>query len=314
MKQKKVLTIIVTYNAMAWAEKCLMSLRSSSVPTDVIVIDNKSTDDTVHYIKNNFPEVKLVESDKNLGFGKANNIGLDYGIEKEVDYFFLLNQDAWVFDDTLEKLIQNFDKNPQYGIISPVQLSANLEVETIFKSYISRYKALLESYNEKKIYKEDVHEVDFCNAAMWLISKKCIKSTGGFSPVFYHYGEDADYVNRVVYHGFKVGVSGNAFGIHDRKLKSQKTVREFNKLKKHPGPWPLKYYIILSNINYSAVKSLALAMLLFLKSIVKHTLQANWFSFKYDFIVIAEVIRKIPYVLSIREIVKKKEYSFLKKE
>jgi N-acetylglucosaminyl-diphospho-decaprenol L-rhamnosyltransferase len=69
--------IIVTYNAMKWAERCFTSLRTSSVPVKSIVIDNGSVDGTQDYIKNNFPEVDFTQSQTNLGFGKANNIGID---------------------------------------------------------------------------------------------------------------------------------------------------------------------------------------------------------------------------------------------
>ena len=71
----KVLTIIVTYNGMKWLDRCLGSLRTSSVPSDVLVVDNGSTDGSPAYIQENFPEVMLHCTGENLGFGKANKIG-----------------------------------------------------------------------------------------------------------------------------------------------------------------------------------------------------------------------------------------------
>ena len=59
-----------------WIEKCFSSIRNSSVPVKIIAIDNKSSDNSVEYIQENFPETILLESEKNLGFGGANNIGL----------------------------------------------------------------------------------------------------------------------------------------------------------------------------------------------------------------------------------------------
>jgi len=75
--------IIVTYNAMRWAERCFTSLRQSSVPVTCIVIDNGSTDGTQEYIKAHFPEVDFIQSPDNAGFGKANNIGIEKLIRKE---------------------------------------------------------------------------------------------------------------------------------------------------------------------------------------------------------------------------------------
>ena len=77
----RILTIVVTYNGMRWADRCFGSLSMSGVPTDVIAIDNGSTDGTPEYISENFPQVKIVATGENYGFGRANNIGLRYALE-----------------------------------------------------------------------------------------------------------------------------------------------------------------------------------------------------------------------------------------
>ena len=101
MMPVRILTIVVTYNGLKWMDSCLESLRRSECPTDVMLIDNCSTDGTPDYVKEHFPEVNLVQSDANLGFGQANNVGLKYALEHCYDYVYLLNQDAWVMPDTL---------------------------------------------------------------------------------------------------------------------------------------------------------------------------------------------------------------------
>ncbi|MDY3530096.1 glycosyltransferase family 2 protein [Riemerella anatipestifer] len=307
----KVVTIIVTYNGMRWLDKCLSSIRNSKYPTDVIVIDNGSTDETISFIKTHFPEVYLIESKENLGFGKANNLGISLGLKQDADFFLLLNQDAYLFPETIGNLIDNFKKYPEYGLISPIQLSKELEVETIFKSYLSKYPDLIKKYVPTVEYQNRVLPTDFTNAALWMLSKRCITKIGGFSPLFYHYGEDVDYVNRVGYHGFKNGVSCNSFGIHDREVKPRLKVSEYNKKKKHPGPWPLRYYITLVNPNYSIFKAISNSLYLFGYSLLKHLLKGNFFSVKYDFIVIKEVLFKLRNVLKIRKIVKNNNSPFL---
>lgn len=308
----KITVIVVTYNGMKWIDACFGSLQKSLVPIDVIVIDNLSTDDTVTYIKTHFPAIKIIESTSNLGFGKANNLGISLAFNNGSDYFFLLNQDAWIFPDTIGNLVLNFKAVPKYGIISSIQLQKNLEVEYIFKSYINKYPILSEKYNPEKIYANKVLEIPFTNAAMWMISRENILKVGGFSPLFYHYGEDVDYLHRAKYHGFKTGVSMNSFGIHDRTVKPRKSVKEFNQKKQHPGPWPLRYYMILSNINYSFPMTLLMALRLFLVSLIKHAIKFNWFSVKYDFIVIKDVLFKLPLITSLRKETKISKTSFLK--
>lgn len=310
---EKVTTIIVTYNGIKWIEKCISSLINSIYPTDIIIIDNNSTDETISFIRNHFPNIKIIESKDNLGFGKANNIGISLGIKDNSDFFFLLNQDAYVLPDTIGKLIDNFKKHPEYGIISPIQLKNNVEVENLFSSYLKKHPQLQKNYNPNNAYENKVLSIDFTNAALWMISKKCIETVGGFSPLFYHYGEDVDYINRIIFHHFKNGVSCNAFGIHDREIKPRLSVTEYNKKKKHPGPWPLKYYIILVNPNNSFIISLFKATKLFFYSLLKHLLRGNFFSVRYDFIVIKEVLKKIPLIKEIRkEILSYHKFLFLK--
>ncbi|MDE7397344.1 MAG: glycosyltransferase, partial [Muribaculum sp.] len=95
----KILSIIVTYNGMRWIDRCIKSVLDSSISTDIYVIDNFSTDNTVEHIKKMYHRVMVYETNENLGFGKANNIGLKYALDNSYDYVYLLNQDAWIEQD-----------------------------------------------------------------------------------------------------------------------------------------------------------------------------------------------------------------------
>lgn len=106
--------IIVTYNGEKWIDKCLSSVYKSTIPLTTIVIDNKSSDNTVQYIKTNFPMVILFEYQNNLGFGKANNIGIEYALKNNADYIYLLNQDAWVDPNTFRKYKRNSEIESQF--------------------------------------------------------------------------------------------------------------------------------------------------------------------------------------------------------
>ena len=98
-------TIIVTYNGMRWVDACFGSLRGSTVPLHTVVVDNGSTDGTPQRIAERFPEVHLIRSDENLGFGRGNNAGIRYALGQGATHFFLLNQDAWIYPDTVERLL-----------------------------------------------------------------------------------------------------------------------------------------------------------------------------------------------------------------
>jgi len=218
--RNKLLVIVVTYNAMQWADKCFSSLRESSVPCDIMAIDNCSTDGTQNYIRNYFPEIELIENKENLGFGKANNIGLQRVLDKNYDYGYLLNQDAWVMPDTFKILINVSENHPEYGILSPMQLQADgNHFENKFGNYVLPKRQtfaphLLEDLFFKRAI--DVYETSFVMAAHWLMTYQCIAIVGGFSPTFPHYGEDDNYLNRTNYWKFKIGIVPSSIAIHDR--------------------------------------------------------------------------------------------------
>lgn len=219
MKDKRVGVVIVTFNGMKWIEKCLASLMNSAIPLSIIVIDNNSTDDTVSFIKNNFKNVLLFEQTKNLGFGKANNLGISYALRQNADFVFLLNQDAWIEQDTIENLIAAYQKEQQYGIVSPMHLNGKGDaLDYKFSLYInpSRCKNIYSDIYLKNI-KTTIYEADFVNAAAWLISRECIEKVGGFNPSFFHYGEDDNYIQRIKFHSFKLGILPNSAIFHDRE-------------------------------------------------------------------------------------------------
>ncbi len=212
----KVYPIIVTFNGLKWIDKCLGSLLGSTIPLHTIVIDNASTDGTPDYIATNYPGVELIRSAENLGFGKGNNIGMQKALDEGADYVFLLNQDAWVEPDTIENLVMVHQRHQEYGILSPVHLNAdNQTLEYIFSEFAG-------SANTPGFYTDlyagkvkEVYTTQFVNAAAWLISGDCLMRIGGFNPIFPHYGEDNEYVNRARYHGFKTGIVPEARIVHD---------------------------------------------------------------------------------------------------
>ena len=202
-----------------WIEKCFSSIRNSSVPVKIIAIDNKSSDNSVEYIQENFPETILLESEKNLGFGGANNIGLKKALDLGGEFFFLLNQDAWVEENTIELLVKNSHKNTKYGILSPLHLNGKgTALDEQFSKYIAPdfCKNLYSDFALNKI-ENKIYESGFICAAAWLLTKDCLKKVGGFSPTFFHYAEDENYVQRLLYKNLKIGVLPTAKIYHDRE-------------------------------------------------------------------------------------------------
>jgi GT2 family glycosyltransferase len=240
--KKKIAVVIVTFNGENWIKKNLSSLLNSNYPIDIIIVDNASTDETINIIKE-FSAIELIQNKSNLGFGKANNIGIDIAIKKGADAIFLLNQDTWIFENTISNLAEVLFENSNFGIVSPMHYSADeTTLDENFNTYFNRFNKQEDS--------KSLRSVPFINAAAWLVSKECFSKTGYFDPIFSHYGEDRNYCERVKFHGFKIGVVKNAAICHDRIVKLN-----FNKIELQSR------YLILNqmiNCNHSLFISLFL--------------------------------------------------------
>ena len=198
----KIVVIVVTYNGIRWIEKCLNSLRDSSLATQVIVIDNASVDGTTFLLEKFYPEVELIKNSNNLGFGKANNIGLKKALDREADFVLLLNQDAWIGDGCIEKLIEILRAHPAIHLLSPFHYNYEGNgIEAYFNDFVlAQYTP---GYEETK--GKDMYESSFIHAACWMLPAATLKVVGGFDPLFRHTGEDNDYVQRLHSKGMKVG-------------------------------------------------------------------------------------------------------------
>lgn len=210
----RILSIVVTYNAENWLFTALGSLRRSSVSTEVVVVDNASTDQTVALITEQYDDVvdRFYPMTKNLGFGGAHNYVFEHHDLEVYDYIFLLNQDASIEKFALEALLRVADRVPEYAILSPMHRYNKKRLDRGFQNYFERATAPV-----RKIKGCSVQEVDFVNAAIWLIRSEVVRTVGGFDPIHFHYGEDCTFINRSLYLGYSVAIVTNAVGCHYRE-------------------------------------------------------------------------------------------------
>ncbi len=213
-----VFAVVVTYNGMQWYDRCFGSLFSSEIPIETVVVDNASSDDTLVFIKKHFPNIHLIENNENLGFGRANNLGIRYALDHGADFVLLLNQDAWIEPGTIGGLMAIAQSHPEFGILSPVHM--NVDKNKIERLLLRRLDdcrttdpALFDDLFFGRV--SDVYETKYVNAASWFMPRKTIETIGGFDPLFFHYGEDDNYLHRVRFHGLSVGVCPQIRVVHD---------------------------------------------------------------------------------------------------
>jgi len=242
----KVTIIIVLFNGESDIVRCIESIPEST-ELDILVIDNCSSDFGPIKVKQLSRKIQFIPLDKNYGFGYANNIGFKRVLENDtIDFVILLNQDTIFNKVAFEELVALANNNPEYGIISPMQLTLNNEIDERYEKYIKTNADYINDLIHNKTKK--LYPVSFVNAACWILSRKCITTIGGFNTkLFFQRGEDNDYCNRAIYHGFKVGFSPHLSMIH---LRTESQVLNF---KSFDFRCEMAYWdATLSNINLSA--------------------------------------------------------------
>lgn len=211
--------IIVNYNVKEYLKNLVHSIEKASqgINLEIIVVDNASTDGSVEEISSKLPHVKLIVNDTNLGFGKANNIGLQQAGGK---YLLLLNPDTIVRENTFTALIEFFEKNEDAGLLGckvlnpdgSLQLPCRRSFPTPWVSFtkitglstLFPKSKLFAKYNLTYLDENKVNEVDAISGAFMFMRREVYDKIGGFDPQFFMYGEDLDLCYRTQHAGFKV--------------------------------------------------------------------------------------------------------------
>jgi GT2 family glycosyltransferase len=214
--QRQVLAIIVSFNGEELIEACLDSIIESAMKCDIMVVDNASADGTRKKLE--AYNISVHYSKHNLGFGRANNIGLARALGAGYRYVLLLNQDARLFPDTIEKLFNSLEADRSADVASPLHVTR--DGKTLDQNF--SYNLEASGYTPDGILRFNsgapvLWPVRFVPAAIWLVRVKAIQVIGGFDPLFPHYGEDTDYCNRLHYHGRKIGVCSYGKAVHLRE-------------------------------------------------------------------------------------------------
>lgn len=206
--------IIVTWNNEATIAECLNWLYKTvkNIIFETIIIDNCSSDTTCQIVEDNFPMVRLIRSQDNLGFAKGNNLGFSLATGK---YIMLLNPDAFLNYGSPEKLLLYMEKNPDAQVIganlrNPDGSPAVSYNYTSSGAYLaSFYKFLKPFFKKPPLYKGndmnlDLYQVETISGAFMLIRSSLIKKIGLFDERFFAYFEETDFCHRARKHGFNI--------------------------------------------------------------------------------------------------------------
>lgn len=195
--------ILVSYNTIEMTKKSLNLLFSSihKLQMKVIVVDNDSKDRSADHLKQEYPDISLIENKKNVGFGRANNQALPY-IDSR--YVLLLNTDAFVEPDSIAKTVQFMDENPECGILGVKLIGRDGVLQPSCRYFPTPWNIFLNRTGLKRIFKsaklmDDMHwdhssvrDCDWVPGCYLLIRKEVIDQVGLFDPRYFLYYEEID--------------------------------------------------------------------------------------------------------------------------
>ena len=225
----KLSIIIVNYNVKYFLEQCLDSVflavkhlvkgiagQARNDTTEVFVVDNNSSDDSLKYLKPLFPDVIFIENQKNTGFSKANNQAI---LQATGEYILILNPDTVIGEDSLTNVCRFMDENPEAGAVGvkmmdgygrflpeskrgfPSPWNSFCKMSGLSKLFPNskRYGG----YHLKYLDVNHVHAVDILAGAFMMVRKKAVEKSGYLDENFFMYGEDIDWSYRIARSGYK---------------------------------------------------------------------------------------------------------------
>ncbi|MCM3338831.1 glycosyltransferase family 2 protein [Paenibacillus sp. MER TA 81-3] len=209
---KDISIIIVNYNTKQLTLNCLKSVFRSVTDYhfDVILIDNASRDDSVQVIGEQYPQVKLIANEHNLGFSKANNQGMRVAQGR---YVLLLNSDTVIQPDTLDIMIRFMDEHLEVGasgckVVLPdgsldkaCRRGFPTPSATFF--YVSRLSKMfpknprINAYHREDLDPDEAYPIDCLIGAFMMVRREAIEQVGMLDEDFFMYGEDVDWCYRI---------------------------------------------------------------------------------------------------------------------
>jgi len=229
--------IIVNYNTREILRRCLRSIfqQNHRVSLQVVVVDNASRDNSPGMVRKEFPQVFLLENDRNLGFSAGNNRGLPHA---QGEFILLLNSDTVVLPGTLENMVTFARRNPEAGILGCKLVRPNGELDwacrrgfptplvAMFK-FLGFHRVfprsrLVGRYNMTYLDPDQTYEVDSVVGAFMMIRRSVLDEVKGLDERYFMYGEDLDLCFRAKQADFRVYYVGQNQIIHIKGASSRK--------------------------------------------------------------------------------------------
>ncbi|MBC8489542.1 MAG: glycosyltransferase family 2 protein [Bacteroidetes bacterium] len=237
----RTVVILVNYYGAKDTEKCVKSLLNTSIPPKIVIVDNASREAGLEIIEKIYPEITILYSRENLGFGRGNNLGIKWALNNtQCEFVFILNNDTIVESNTIQKLEQAMDEHPEAGITAPRIVLAEDPSKLWYGGGDvdwKRGRAQIPGYMADSESSSAMTEryVAFASGCALFVRRMVIEQIGGFDKRYFMYEEDLELCLRAASNDFSIWYQPNALVRHQGQG-SQKWSEEFITIQSHKNP------------------------------------------------------------------------------
>ena len=276
-EKPSVYIVLVNWNGWQDTIECLQSLEQLQYPNyTLVVVDNGSTDQSVQKIEQQFADVVLIESEENRGFAGGNNLGIEYALEQQADYLWLLNNDTTVEPDALDHLVNRMEADPEIGICGSklIYYHQRDRVQALGGGCFNKWLGTVHTIGDQqpvdssfKLEKVEA-KLDYIIGASMMVSRRFLKEVGEMNEAYFLYYEEIDWAMRaegkfklgfapksVVYHKEGASTGGQKAQEIDRSKRSDYYQLK-NRLKFTYHFYPLYLPFVYVSIFYALINRL----------------------------------------------------------
>lgn len=209
----KVSVIIVHYQVKDLLRNCILSIQKyfQGIDYEIVVVDNNSPDSEWENLINKFPDVSFISLKENLGFSKANNIGVQ---SAKGEYVYILNPDTEIEGNYFSEIINFADQQEEFGALGlrmhdaegtflPESKRSVPSLTNSFEKLFTKLNNDSKTYYRNDIGQSEIAEVEVMTGANLLMKKAVYEEVGGFDEKYFMYGEDIDICYTILQRGYK---------------------------------------------------------------------------------------------------------------
>lgn len=210
-----VCVVVVNYNTGYLLDRMFAALdaASASLRIEVVIIDNASTDNSVQILEREYPSIKLIKNATNVGFGRANNQAIPY---IRSPYVLLLNTDAFVATDTLEKTLAFISSHPDCGVLGVKLIGADGTLQPSCRYFPTPWNTFLQRSGLSRFCfhprlvddmtwdHASIRQCDWVPGCYYLTRSEIVRQVGLFDPRYFLYYEEVDHCRAVRAAGWQV--------------------------------------------------------------------------------------------------------------